>query len=64
MTDQPALPDDLEPEDLLPEDVEGPVDPVTLQPNPTDDLWTWQQKANRNVFDQPAHPPTSAPDDR
>lgn len=32
MTDQPTPnPDDLEPEDLLPEDVEGPVDPVVPQ---------------------------------
>lgn len=32
MTDQPASsPDELEPEDLLPEDVEGMVDPVVPQ---------------------------------
>ena len=64
MTDQPnAAPDDMEPEDLLPEDVEGAVDPVTMQPNPTDDLWVWQQKVSKPVFDQPAHPPSpSVPD--
>lgn len=60
MTDQPApTPDELEPEDLLPEDVEGPVDPVTMQPETRDDLRTWQQRTSHNVFDQPAHPPAS-----
>jgi hypothetical protein len=55
--------DDLEPEDLLPEDVEGTPDPVTLQPNPTDELRVWQQKVSNSVFDQPAHtPPAPLPD--
>lgn len=58
MTDQPVPPaDDLEPEDLLPDDVEGTPDPVTLQPNPTDDLLVWQQKVSLPSTDRSPHDP-------
>ncbi len=59
MTDQPAsTPDELEPEDLLPEEVEGIADPVTTPPATTDDIGVWQQRASQNIYEQPAHPPT------